>query len=134
MGGEFEGVIAAVTEEPIRNKYTAQKSIEPVITFEEGGYRLIPNKSALQRLIGWFGAESTNWIGGRVRIYLVEVELKNGRKQWQRSIACEDAHARFAIRGRWPASVGAANHQREPGEGDDMITADEIFGDRRQRA
>jgi hypothetical protein len=132
MGGEFEGVIAAVTEEPIRNKYTAQKSIEPVITFEEGGYRWIPNKSALQKLIGWFGAESTDWIGRRVRIHLVPVESKNGRKQWQRAVACEDAHVRLLACGRWPASVAAANHEREPGEDDDMMTADEIFGDRRR--
>jgi hypothetical protein len=132
MGGEFDGVIAAVTEEPIRNKYTGLTSTEPVIMFEEGGYRWIPNKSALQKLIGWFGAESTDWNGRRVRIYLVPVESKNGRKRWHRAIACEDAHARFQTRGQWPASVAAAaNHQREPGE-DDMVTADEIFGDRRR--
>jgi hypothetical protein len=103
MGGEFEGIVACVSEEYIRNRFTAQRSLEVVITFDDG-HRLIPNKTVLQKVITWFGAESDDWIGRRVRIYRRQVEVPNAkgelRTRWQRDIVVEsDArYTRAALR------------------------------------
>jgi hypothetical protein len=141
MGGVFEDVIAAVTEEPIRNRFkpTLPKSVEPVISFEASGYRLVPNKSILQQLIDWFGKDSDDWIGRRVRIvrHCVETTNQQGqvRRRWQRAIACEDPHACFPVRGHWPAPAPVAPPPRAESELvpelAPAITADEIFGRRR---
>ena len=36
LGGVYEGRIADVTEEKLRNRYTAQHQLQPVITFDDG--------------------------------------------------------------------------------------------------
>jgi hypothetical protein len=101
MGGEYEGVIASVTEEPIRNRFTAQRDYSPVVTFD-AGHRLIPNKCILQKLIGWFGSESDGWVGRRVRVFLRLIQTPNHkgelRSRWQRDAVCEDHLARVQVR------------------------------------
>jgi hypothetical protein len=62
MGDTYEGRIATVTEETIRNRYTAQKQREPVITFEDG-WRLLPNINQRRALIAFFGPNSEDWLG-----------------------------------------------------------------------
>lgn len=148
MGGKFDDVIASVTDEEIRNRFTAVKAIEPVVTFDQSGYRLVLNKGMLQSLIALFGPESNDWIGRRVYVFRRRLESKHGetRARWQRAIACEDRHARVAVQGRWPLAgrggPAALSHEREPGEDDEppvavddaseALTAEEIFGERRR--
>lgn len=114
MGGEYEGVVAGVSEEYIRNRFTAQRSLEVVITFDDG-HRLIPNKTVLQKFITWFGAESDAWVGRRVRVYRRQVQVPNAkgelRTRWQRDVVVEDAHARSAVRTPAPFPAGRVNGQ-----------------------
>lgn len=130
IGGEFEGVIASVSEEEIRNRFTAQKSVEPVITFSEGGYKLVLGKTNLQKMINWFGPESNDWVSRRIRIFRQQVESRNAegliRVRWQRSILCEDPSARGQVHGRWPkVACHAETHDAQ------MPSAEEIFEKKR---
>jgi hypothetical protein len=123
MGGDFEGVIASVTDETLRNPFTAQRTLEPVVMFLDG-HRLVLNKSMLQACIGWWGKESNDWIGRRVRIYQRRSETTNQqggtRTRWQRAIACEDHHARVLLRASTPVNaIADADRGREPSEDDD---------------
>lgn len=68
MGDSYEGRIQDVTEEPIRNRFTAQKSIEPVILFEDG-WKLIPNISQRKALVAFWGPETEEWIGRRLVVF-----------------------------------------------------------------
>lgn len=68
LGDVFDGRIVDVVEETIRNRYTAQKTLEPVIVFEDG-WRLIPNLTQRTVLVKLFGSDSEDWIGRRVRIF-----------------------------------------------------------------
>jgi hypothetical protein len=68
LGDSYEGRIAAVTEEQIRNRFTGQNQLEPVITFEDG-WRLIPNISQRRALIEFFGSETNEWLGQRLVVY-----------------------------------------------------------------
>ena len=142
IGGEFEGVVASVTEEPIRNRFKATTSDEPVITFQEGGYRLIPNKTMLLCLIRWFGADSNDWIGRRIRLFRQLVETTNHegvtRSKYQRALVCVDAHARTPVRRPWPTTTGTRDRDNVVVDAsavdtiEEELTADEIFGSRRQ--
>src|SRR5688572_9308891 len=66
--GAYEGRIAGVGEEIIRNRFTGQKQLEPVITFEDG-WRLLPNISQRRALIELFGAETNDWIGCELVVF-----------------------------------------------------------------
>ena len=147
IGGEFEGVVESVTEELIRNKFKAQRSREPVVGFDQGGYRLVLNATLLDKFIRWFGAESDDWIGRRVRIYRRLVEVRNSkgelRSRWQRDAVCEDVHARAVVRPAQPpvASAGTVDDSEDgsyskPSESAELETGPvtapmdhEIFGD-----
>jgi hypothetical protein len=103
-----------VSEEYIRNRFTAQRSLEVDITFDDG-HRLIPNKTVLQKFITWFGAESDAWVGRRVRVYRRQVQVLNAkgelRTRWQRDVVVEDAHARSAVRTPAPFPASRINGQ-----------------------
>jgi hypothetical protein len=117
LGGEFEGVIADVSEELIRNRFTAKRSAEVVVTFDDGGFRLVLNKTVLTKFIAWFGPESNDWIGRRVRVFRRRVEMPNQkgelRSRWQRDVVCEDHLARAPI--RRPVAV-------QPPAGDEQVS------------
>jgi len=104
---EYEGVVAQVSEEMIRNRFTAQRETLPVVTFDDG-WRLVLNKTFLQKFITWFGADSDNWVGRRVRVYRRQAELTNAkgvtRTKWVRDVVCEDHLARAPV----PRAVVAA--------------------------
>jgi hypothetical protein len=93
LGGQYEGIIADVTNEPLRNRFKATTSDEAIVTFLDGK-RLPLNKGLLRALISWFGVESSDWLGRRIRVF-----LKPGKKQgsWERAVACDDVHARFSL-------------------------------------
>jgi hypothetical protein len=76
MGGRYEGRIAGVTAEFMRNKFKGTTGEEPVILFEDG-WRLVPNYSMRQALIQTFGEESNEWIGRSIIVYLHKVEKTN---------------------------------------------------------
>lgn len=69
LGGQYEGVIDAVTEEPIRNKHTGETRPEPVVTFRDGE-RMIPNIGQRRALCESLGTNTDRWIGVRLRIFL----------------------------------------------------------------
>ena len=80
MGDTYQGRIVAVAEETIRNKFTAQRQLEPVITFEDG-WRLLPNISQRRALIEMFGPETNDWIGCELvvyRHYIPKIDSKTG--------------------------------------------------------
>ena len=65
LGDTYEGRIADVREEKIRNKFRLQKALEPVIHFEDG-FKLCPNIGQRRALISFWGAETSAWIGRRL--------------------------------------------------------------------
>lgn len=77
MDDRYEGVILAVTEELIRNRFTAQKVLEPVIAFKDG-YRLVPNINQRRALVEFFGPESDEWVGRRLVVYRHRSERRDG--------------------------------------------------------
>jgi hypothetical protein len=90
LGDVYDGRIASVTEETIRNKFTAQKQLEPVITFEDG-WRLLPNITQRRTLIEFFGPETEEWIGQRVvvfRHYIQKPDPKTGliKESWEKRV------------------------------------------------
>lgn len=69
MDGErYEGIIDTVIEEPLRNRFTGTKELQPVIVFDDG-WRLVPNITMRQALIAWWGPDTEEWIGRRVIVY-----------------------------------------------------------------
>jgi hypothetical protein len=97
LGGEYEGIIAEVVNERLRNRFKATSSDEPVIVFQDGK-RLVLNKAMLQASLCWFGEDSARWPGRRIRVFLRRVETVNResgkvRVSYQRAITCEDVHA-----------------------------------------
>jgi hypothetical protein len=124
LGGEYEGVIASVTDEEMRNRFTGQKAFEPVVTFDDGK-RLVLNKGVLLKCITWFGPDSASWVGRRLKVFLHSVPTVNRetgemKTRVQRNIACEDPHARAPILARRvPAPTVAPVHERELGDDDE---------------
>lgn len=137
MGGEYDGVIASVTNEEIRNRYKGQKSNEPVVSFDDGK-RLVLNAGMLRACLSWFGADSTNWIGRRIRLFLRRVETINRetgeiKVRLQRGILCEDPHFLSSSRTRSAAMVTVAPvRDRELAEDDGGVPVEEIFDKERQ--
>jgi hypothetical protein len=68
FGDEFEDQIADVTEQVIRNRFTAPLQVEPVITFASG-WKLIPNISQRRALCEFWGPETDDWVGRRLQVY-----------------------------------------------------------------
>jgi len=80
MPGEmYEGRIAAVTEQHLRNRYTTHRQLEPVIAFDDG-YLLVPNLTQRVALCEAFGTpETENWIGEQLTVFLLRTERLNKR-------------------------------------------------------
>lgn len=90
LGDAYDGVIASVSEEMIRNRFTAEKKLEPVITFEDG-WRLLPNISQRRALIQFFGADTGEWVGQRVVVYrhrVTQTDQETGavRDSWEKRV------------------------------------------------
>lgn len=90
LGDSYDGVIASVTEETIRNRFTSQKQLEPVVTFEDG-WRLLPNINQRRALIQFFGPDTTDWIGQRLVVYrhrIKRTDDKTGieRESWEKRV------------------------------------------------
>jgi hypothetical protein len=118
LGGEYEGVIASVSEERIRNRFTAQTQLEPVIAFEDG-FRLVPNLTMRRALAEALGDETDHWIGQRVRVWRRTTETVNRttgevRRVQVKTVELLDAPARVVPH---PRAASAAP------------PADAIFGD-----
>lgn len=96
LDGEFEGVIVSVDTEILRNRFKFNKKTdEAVVTFGDG-HRLVLNKSMLYTCIKWWGSESDNWIGHRMRVFTFKAGVagKTGQPIWQRGLACDEVFAR----------------------------------------
>jgi hypothetical protein len=68
FGDCYEGVIDNVVEQWIRNRFTAERELQPVIRFDDG-WSLIPNVSQRRALVAMWGAESDEWRGRRLQVY-----------------------------------------------------------------
>lgn len=116
LGDRYEGRIDRVTEEQVRNRFTGQKQIEPVIHFDDG-YRLVPNYGMRVRLIEFWGDDTEDWIGHRLQVLHEPVtDKKTGKTRWQKQVArpLDDVNVRRA---------------RRPTLGSKLTTADQIpFG------
>ena len=81
-GSSYEGTIVRVVPQRVFNKWRYTKDeIVPVISFDDG-YQWIPNIGARRILTAGWGANTDDWTGRRLRIYLKTVErteVKSGR-------------------------------------------------------
>lgn len=90
FGDTYEGRIAIVTEQIIRNRFTGQKQLEPVVQFEDG-WMLVPNLSQRRALINMFGVETDDWIGEVIavcRVCITKNDAKTGltKQSWQKVV------------------------------------------------
>jgi hypothetical protein len=95
LGGRYEGVIAAVHVEPMRNRFKGTTGDEPVIVFHDG-WRLVPNYGMRLLLIEHFGAESNDWIGRTVVVVRHLVDTTDRRTgeiagRWVRRIVLPES-------------------------------------------
>jgi hypothetical protein len=128
MGGCYEGVIATVLEEQVRNRYTAQREQQPVVAFDDG-WRLIPNLSIRTAMIEAFGPETEDWPGRRMKVFLRRDRHTNKttgemRDRLVKAVMFPDVHERVPI-GKSPTS--------DDGAGDDGPIADYDDSDRALR-
>ena len=97
MGGSYEVSIVEVVEEQVRNRYTAQRELQPVIVFDDG-WRLIPNIGMRRALVEMFGSETDDWVGRRVRVFRRRMvrESANGemRERYEKAVECVDSDPR----------------------------------------
>jgi hypothetical protein len=85
----YHGIVAAVTEELVRDDHTHKTTLEGVVTFADG-WKLVLNKSRRLDLIARFGDESDAWIGQPLDVATHGVERTNPntgaiRVVWMRS-------------------------------------------------
>jgi hypothetical protein len=73
MGDSYEGQIRTVIEEQIRNRFTGQRQLEPVIYFEDG-WKLVPNITQRQALIQFWGPHTEDWEGRRLIVFRQRIE------------------------------------------------------------
>lgn len=97
LGGRYQGTIAAVHVEAMRNLFKNTTAEEPVIVFEDG-WRLVPNYGMRVLLIEHFGAESDEWIGRTVVVVRHLVDETNRRKgeivgRWVKRIVFPDTNS-----------------------------------------
>lgn len=89
MGDRYEGRIASVTEEVLRNRFTATKGPQPVIDFQDG-YRVVPNITMRKALIEFWGPNSDDWIGRTLIVFRHRVERKDANgdtvEKFQKSV------------------------------------------------
>jgi hypothetical protein len=74
--GAYEGTIADVVEEVVRNPYTTRQEEVPVVVFADG-WRLVPNFGMRAQLVAMFGAETDAWRGKRIRVFRRRTERTN---------------------------------------------------------
>ena len=127
LGGEYVGEISNVGEEVVRNRYTAQRELVPVISFADG-WQLIPNIGMRAALVETHGADTDRWVGKRVRIFRRAVE--------RISKVTGETRTQYIKPVMFEADAGnVVPLRREPSEYDDspdvMPTEDEIFRSRR---
>lgn len=113
-GDVYEGRIADVAEEQVRNKFKGTRQLEPVITFEDG-WRLLPNITQRRALIELFGPDTEDWIGQPLvvfRHYTQTINPKTGlvREAWQKAVKRPLA-TRSSVDLRVVASAGASAGQ-----------------------
>ena len=81
-GLSYEGCVVQVVPQRVFNKFKYTKDeIVPVISFEDG-YQWIPNVGARRVLTAAWGANTDDWIGRRMRVYLqpsTRIEKVSGR-------------------------------------------------------
>jgi hypothetical protein len=94
LGDRYEGVIAEILEERLRNRFTGTKEAQPVIVFDDG-YRLVPNLGMRQALIEFWGRESADWTGRRLIVFRRAVEQRGAdgetKTTYQRAVMRPDA-------------------------------------------
>lgn len=127
LDGRYEGVISGVTEQVVRNRYTAQQELHPVITFSDG-HRLIPNIGARRALIEMFGPKTEGWDGRRLVITRRRIERTNretgkATSAWEKVVSCPDVHARVV-----------ADELHDDTAVVEPVTADDIPWDVKRRA
>lgn len=85
----YEGRIADVTEEVIRNRFTGVKQLEPVVVFEDG-WRLVPNVGQRRALIEFFGPETDDWKGHRLVVFRHSTQRTSAdgavRQTWEKRV------------------------------------------------
>jgi hypothetical protein len=69
LNGRFESEMLDVIELPVRNRFTGQTQLEPVILLADG-WRCIPSITMRRALKEMFGAETNGWKGRHIVIYL----------------------------------------------------------------
>jgi hypothetical protein len=98
MHDRYEGRITSATEELIRNRFTAEKQLEPVISFDDG-FRMIPNVGQRRQLIEFWGANTEDWIGRTLIVFRHRVERKDANgdtvERWQKSVMLPDNAVEF---------------------------------------
>ena len=125
-GDTYEGVIASVTEEEVRNRFTAQRELHPIIDFADG-WRLIPNLTMRRALVELFGPETDSWTGRRIKIVRRCISRTDTGERYGKAVICEDRHA-------YESPRSASSIVRTPGDNlsttdvDDELVADDIFG------
>jgi hypothetical protein len=109
MGDVYEGVIASVAEQVVRNPFSAQRERQPVIAFADG-WRLIPNLGMRAALIEMLGPETDAWVGRRIQVFRRRVERIDRttgevRVVFVKSVSCRDRHARAVVSAAQPEVV-----------------------------
>ena len=93
MGGSYEGTISAVVEEEMRNGFTTQRTVQPVIVFTDG-YRIVPNIGMRRTLVESYGAETDSWVDKRIRVFLRPMTRRDSVKaqsRFEKAVECLDA-------------------------------------------
>ena len=68
-GGTYDGTIASVREEEVRNAYKQARELQPVIAFEDGA-RVIPNIGMRRELVAHYGPDTDHWVGRPRQVFL----------------------------------------------------------------
>ena len=115
MGGSYEGSIAEVVEETVRNPFTTQQEVVPTIVFVDG-WRLIPNIGMRRALVEMLGEETDHWVGRHIviSIRLVARQSANGetRERYEKiieSVDPDDQEAATATTGTEVEALTAAD-------------------------
>ncbi len=93
MGGSYEGTISAVVEEETRNRFTTQRTVQPVIVFTDG-YRIVPNIGMRRTLVESYGAETDSWVDKRIRVFrrpMTRRDSVKAQSRFEKAVECLDA-------------------------------------------
>ena len=116
MGGSYEGIIVDVIEAEMRNPFTTEDELLPVIVFSDG-WRIVPNIGMRRDLVDGYGRETDTWAGQRIRIFLRPMTRKSsgdeGRLRQEKAVECLDLSASNVSAG---AGAGGSEMQKTPGE------------------